>query len=227
MLTVLWLFTFKSAVSPSPSGRGGRGERAMRYTPTMSDRYLHEGETLLCNRRSSLAVLVVNVLRGILEGLITGAILSVALAITLLLTQNSAPVLWMYIALFAVCLLVILLQRIHVWREATFRVTTERILVANPQAFFHSPLITIKWPQYQECEAGHRRFLDVFFFARPLHIRYGTADAKYTAKFPSLGYAEDLKHYLDKVDAAVRKNETGMLRPFVAKGRGKRDADIL
>lgn len=191
----------------------------------MSDRYLHEGETLLCNRRSSFAVLIVNLLRGILEGVIMGSILSAALAITLVFTQNAPSVLWMYVALFVVCLAIILLQRIHIWREATFRVTTERILVANPQAFFHVPLTTIKWPQYQESEPGRRSFLDIFFFARPINIRFGTADAKYTAKFPSLGYAEDLKHYLDKVDAAVRKNETSSLKPFVARPRGKRDAE--
>ena len=189
----------------------------------MSDRYLHEGETLLCSRRSSPAVLIMSILRTLLETLIVGAILNVVLAITLLIGFSTSMALWMYVSVFAVCFALILFQHVSIWHEAVFRVTTERILIANPQAFFHAPLTTIKWPQYQECEIDHRHFLDIFFFARPLKIRYGTADARYEAKFPSLRYAEDLKHYLDKVDAAIRKNDTTSLRPFVAMPRGKRD----
>lgn len=193
------------------------------YTFPVSEKYLHEGETLLCSRRSSLAVLILIVLRGVFETLIVGAIISVALAVTFILALETTLVLWMYIAIFVACLVVILFQRISIWREAEFRVTTERILISNPRAFFHAPLVTVKWPQYQECEVDHRGLLDVFFFARPIKIRYGTADARYEAKFPSLRYAEDIKHYLDKVDAAVRRNDLASLRPFVAKPRGKRD----
>ncbi len=189
----------------------------------MHDRYLHEGETLLCDRRSSPAVLMILVAKSVLEALIVGAILSVALSVTLLLAFQVTLAVWMYAALFLGCLAVILFQHVHIWREATLRVTTERILLSNPTAFFHAPLVTVKWPQFQECEVDHRGLLDVFFFARPLKIRYGTADARYEAKFPSLRYAEDLKHYLDKVDAAIRKNDLTSLKPFIAKPRGKRD----
>ncbi len=191
----------------------------------MHDRYLHEGETLLCDRRSSAAVLIIALLRGVVETLIVGSILSVLAALSLILAFETTLAVWMYAAIFLICLAVIVFQRVHIWREATFRVTTERILLANPTAFFHAPLVTVKWPQYQECEVDHRGVLDVFFFARPLKIRYGTADARYEAKFPSLRYAEDLKHYLDKVDAAVRRNDLQSLKPFVAKPRGKRDAE--
>lgn len=189
----------------------------------MHDRYLHEGERLLCSRRSSPAVLIVSLLRGLLETLITGAILSVAIAITLLFAFATTLALWMYAAIFLVCLAGIVFQRVAIWREATLRVTTERILIANPMAFFHAPLTTVKWPQYQESEVDHRGPLDLLFLARPIRIRYGTADARYEAKYPSLRYAEDLKHYLDKVDAAVRRHDLATLRPFVARPRGKRD----
>lgn len=188
-----------------------------------AERFLHEGETLLCSRRSSLAALVVCILRSLLETVVTGAIASVALSIVLLLGFGASLALWMYAAIFGMCLVVILFQHVHTWREAAFRVTTERILVSNPYTFFHAPLTTIKWPQYQESEVGHRSFLDIFVLARPLNIRYGTADARYEAKFPSLRYAEDIKHFLDKVDAAVRRNEATNLKPFVAKPYGKRD----
>ena len=187
------------------------------------DRYLHEGETLLLSRRSSLSVLLLGILRALLETLIVGAIINVALTITLLFVFSGSMSLWMYVAIFVICFVAIFSQHVYIWREAMFRVTTERILIANPLTFFHAPLVTIKWPQYQECEVGHRHFLDVFFLARPLKIRHGTADAKDEAHFPSLRYAEDIKHYLDKVDSAIRKNDLTSIRPFVAKPRGKRD----
>ena len=189
-----------------------------------AERYLHEGEMLLCSRRSSPAVLIVCVLRSILEAVIVGAVLSVLLSILLLLAFETSLTLWMYAAIFGMSFVVILFQHVHIWNEAAFRVTTERILVSNPFTFFHAPLTTVKWPQYQESEVGHRSFLDIFFLARPLKIRYGTADARYEAQFPSLRYAEDLKHYLDKIDAAVRHGDVSALKPFGARPYGKRDA---
>lgn len=191
----------------------------------MHERYLHEGETLLCARRSSPAVLIIAIVRAVFEGLIAAAVVCVALAIAFLLAFESTLEIWMYAAVFLICMALALYQRIHIWREAEFRVTTERILVADPTAFFHSPLLTIKWPQFQECEVDHRHFLDLFFLARPLKIRFGTADARHEGKFPSLRYAEDIKHYLDKVDAAIRNGDVQNLRPFVAKPRGKRDLE--
>ena len=190
----------------------------------MHEKYLHEGETLLVSRRSSPAVLVMTGLRSLLEGGIAGVILSVSLSlIGAFAFETPVLALWLYLVMIILCIGLAFLQHVRTWNEARFRVTTERILIANPFTFFHAPLVTIKWPQYQESEVGHRHALDVFFLARPLKIRYGTADARYEASFPSLRYAEDLKHFLDKVDAAVRRNDAGSLRPFVAKPRGKRD----
>ena len=190
----------------------------------MHEKYLHEGEVLLASRRSSPAMVVVSVFRSLLEGGIAGVIVGVLLSVIAAFALDM-PILsfWIYTLVIALSIGMAFLQHVRIWNEARFRVTTERILVANPLAFFHAPLVTVKWPQYQESEVGHRHFLDVFFLARPLKIRYGTADARYVARFPSLRFAEDLKHFLDKVDAAVRRNDTASLRPFVAKGRGKRD----
>ncbi|MSR87404.1 hypothetical protein EXS70_04530 [Candidatus Peribacteria bacterium] len=189
----------------------------------MQDRYLHEGETLLCSRRSSPAVLILVLLWALFETVVAGAILSILLAAGLYFGLGTTIEWWMVSGVFVICLGVAVFQHVHIWREATFRVTTERILLANPVAFFHAPLATVKWPQYQECEVDHRHFLDIFFLARPIRIRYGTADARSEGKFPSLRYAEDIKHYLDKVDAAVRKGETATLKPFIARPRGQRD----
>ncbi len=184
--------------------------------------HLHDGEHLLCSMHSSVAALLHSIVRGLAEGLILGAVISLVIAIALFF-MNGAIAVWMIvIVLMLSCALVIYL-RWRSWKHGLIRVTTERILLASPYALFHAPLTTIKWPQYQECEAGHRHFLDLFFFARPLNFRYGTADAPHEAHFPSLRYAEDLKHYIDKVDSAFRRNETASLKPFVAKPRGKRD----
>lgn len=190
----------------------------------MHEKYLHDREMLLANRRASPAVLVICFFRSILEGGIAGVVLSVlGSMIGGFAFQMPILPLWTYGSLIGLCIVLALLQHVRIWNEARFRITTERILIANPLAFFHAPLTTIKWPQYQESEITHRQFLDPFFLARPLKIRYGTADARYEKAFPSLTFAQDLKHYLDKVDAAVRGNDLGSLTPFVAKRRGKRD----
>ncbi len=190
----------------------------------MHERYLHESEILLASRRSSPAVLIVGVFRSLLEGGIAGVLLSIVLSVIgAFAFATPVLLLWVYLLIITCSIGLTFLQHVRIWHGARFRVTTERILVANPFAFFHAPLTTVKWPQYQESEIGHRQSLDVFFLARPVKIRYGTADARYEAMFPSLRYAEDLKHYLDKVDAAVRRNDIASLRPFVARPRGKRD----
>ena len=199
---------------------------AFRYDWSMSERFLHEGEVLLCSRRSSPAVLVVLLLRGCIETFFTGFILVLLVAGTSTLALSMTPPMWLYLVIIVLTLMLIAAQRVRMWSHAAFRITTERILLGDPFAFFHAPVHTIKWPQYQESEAGSRGALDLFFLARPLVIRHGTADAKLTFTFPSLRYAEDLKHYLDKVDAAVRKNDVSSLRPFVAKPRGKRDGGV-
>ncbi len=186
----------------------------------MSDRYLHESERLLVNRRSSPALLIAMALRGLLEGLLFAMVLG-AVLVPLTGSLEAAMLPWAILGALAVAGIVA--WRVRRWRHATLRVTTERILVEDPRSFFHAPMKTIKWSQFQECEVGHRMLLDLFFLARPLRIRYGTADAKFEAQFPSLTYAEDLKHFFDKVDSAVRRNELQNLKPFVAKPRGKRD----
>ena len=191
----------------------------------MNDRYLHEGELLLCDRRSSPAMLILVLLRGLTDAIIVSAVCCVAILVASLMLSSSVA-LWLYVTLSLLIFILIEYQRFRRWNHSMMRVTTERILIENPRSFFHSPMHTIKWLQYQECEVDHRSFLDIFFLARPLRFRYGTADARYEATFPSLRYAEDLKHYLDKVDAAVRRNDVSSLKPFVAKPRGKRDVSL-
>jgi hypothetical protein len=191
----------------------------------MDDRaHLHDGETLLCSMHASGAGLLQDLLRGCIEGLFFGAIIGMAGAIAI------TAIGWSFGLVAGVVLLVlglalVIAQRVRLWLHTCFRVTTERLLVPAPGPLFHPPLHTIKWSQYQESHVGHRKAFDIFFFSRPLVIRYGTADANKEVRFPALRYAEDLKHYLDKVDSAVRRNDTASLKSFVAKPRGKRDVD--
>jgi hypothetical protein len=185
--------------------------------------FLHDGEKLLCSLRSSPAVLVVSVLRGFVDAVIADLFLSGAAFALFYFAWGIVLSWYAYGLLFLFCYGIVSFMRWNVWRHASLRITTDRILSQTPTSLFHPHLTTIKWPQYQESFLGTRNILDFFFRSRPLCIRYGTADAHKRSCFPSVIYAQDLKHYLDKVDSAVRKNLTSELRPFVSKPRGKRD----
>jgi hypothetical protein len=186
-------------------------------------RFLHEGERLLCTQGSTPAVFLYGIVRGLMETLVGLIIIMVGIGAVALFAGIDIP--WVLIAILAFILLCsILAQRYRIFRHAALRITTERILIGNPLHFFHAPEHTIKWPQYQESTVGRRSPMDLLFFSRPLRIRYGTADAKQEIAFPSLLYAEDLKHYLDKVDSLVRSGKGADLKPFIAKPRGKRDS---
>lgn len=192
-------------------------------------------------QRASPAALVRTLLRALLDTLIVWAGLAGLTAGISYYASQQFPSEWLFLALFIITCAVIALRRWQVWSHSAFRVTSERILLQSPLGFFHSPLRTIKWAQYQESYTGHqplespkhvkthddegsrRHFTDYFFAARPLCIRFGTPDAHQEACFPSLRYANDLKHYLDKVDSAVRRNDLPSVHPFVAKPKGKRD----
>jgi hypothetical protein len=190
----------------------------------MDDRlFLHDGEILLVNQRSSAAILLVSWVRGLLDAVILTIILSLIVVVAGYFGFEMIPAWYVYIILFVLSYLAVCWKRWKVWKHASLRVTSDRILVQTPTSLFHPHLTTIKWPQYQESFVGHRHFLDFFFQSRPLCVRYGTADAHSKSCFPSVTYAQDLKHYMDKVDSAVRKNQVALLKPFVAKPRGKRD----
>ncbi len=184
--------------------------------------HLHDGETLLCSVRASIAGLLSSLARGLLEGLLFGAIVGMAGAFGVAaLGWSFGP--WIGAALGVIALGYVLYHRVHLWKTTKLRITTERILVPEPGPFLHPPLHTVKWPQYQESHVGHKKPVDFLFGSNPLFIRYGTADAHKEVRFPSLRYAEDIKHYLDKVDSAVRRGDVASLKPFIAKPKGKRD----
>ncbi len=174
--------------------------------------------------RASPAVLASSLGRGFLEALGVTVALSIMLFGVILASGGALP-LWVPVLLLVPILGLIGWLRWRTWSHARFRATTERLLIQNPVALFHGELRTVKWPQYQESHTGHRGPLDLFFRARPICIRYGTADAQNEVSFPSVAYAQDLKHYLDKIDSAFRRNDASALHVFVAKPRGKRDTE--
>ncbi|TSC58270.1 MAG: hypothetical protein Greene041619_701 [Candidatus Peregrinibacteria bacterium Greene0416_19] len=185
-------------------------------------RFLHEGETLLCTIRPSAGNLCLSLLQGVFDALIGGIGLSVILFVIAAMNGWNVA-LWVYGLLLLIAYVIVLILRIRLWRHSSFRVTTERILMTSYPGLFLKRSPTIKWNQYQESHVGRRNAFDLLFASRPLCIRHGTPDAHVEACFPSLRYASDLKHYLDKVDSAVRKKEVATLRPFIAKPRGRRD----
>ena len=185
----------------------------------MDDRlHLHEGERLLLTVHASAGLFVRDVLRSILEATFAGAVLSVAGSLFLNLSVGVA---FAASALLLVVLLVFLRHR-H-WRHASLRITTERILLQSHGSLLSHPLHTIKWIQYQESLLGPRSPLDLLMGLRTIVIRYGNADSKLYVSFPGLRFGNDIKHFLDKVDSAVRRNQTDQVHDFVFKKRGQRD----
>ncbi len=189
----------------------------------MNDRaYLHDGEILLASQHASVSGLIHGVLRGLIEGLFFGAIVGIAAVLGLTALGGDFGV-WLGGALAVLAVVIVIAQRVRLWKHTTLRITSERILVPEVGSLLHPPLHTIKWPQYQESHTGHRHGLDALFLSKTLCIRYGTADAHKEVCFPSLRFAGDLKHFLDKVDSAVRRGDVDSVKPFVAKRKGKRD----
>lgn len=183
--------------------------------------YLHDAERVLCALRPSSGWLFLGLFRCLGHALLLG--ISAYIFMNLLLSIFSTapvgfPVLFLFLFL-AVFLLA--LRCIFLWRGAVFRVTTDRILLHFPQVFFRALPRTVKWAQYQESRVGRGNVFDLLFRARPLQIRYGSGEEDQFS-YPSLPCTADLKHYLDKVDSAIKGGRSAELKPFVLKRRGER-----
>lgn len=184
----------------------------------MDDRtFLHDREQLLVNLKPAGSVYIGDFFWGLIEGGVVGGLIAAIVWFTLV---QSLPLTGVIVALLAV---VAIVRRFNHLKHSSFRVTTERILILHHHSFFKEPLKTIRWDQYQESLLGKRTFLDALFRVRPIVIRYGNADSKDFAHFPSIPFTEDLKHYLDKALSLVRAGKANELKPFVLKKRGRRD----
>jgi len=203
--------------------------------------YLHDGELLYVQLHPTKAALIAQLTRFVC---LTAAV-GIAVAILLWFGLTAAGIrvhpLWLAPLPLVLAFLSGWVTHGH-WRAARFRVTNERILLeykdgilvhpmmpvaSDPKTAKRKPkaysLVTIKWNQYQESSLPAGSLIDTLIGARPLAIRYGSADGHMIAFFPSLPFAKDLKHYLDKVDSAVRRGQEAEVKPFVLKPRGQRD----
>jgi hypothetical protein len=191
----------------------------------MDDRsYLHDGERLLLRMGPGMPALLRGIARAVVEALVLGLLLSaVVIGGCWIIFDVALP--WYLGALFFVVAFSTLCWLRHgLWKRAAVRVTNDRILIQEPGPYSLKSLKTIKWSQYQESATKKGGVVDMLFGVKHLLVRYGTADAQRQAAFPCLPYATDIKHYLDKVDSAVRDGTVATVKAFVAKPRGKRDA---
>lgn len=168
-----------------------------------------------------VVVLIKRVLLTVVITLVLAALVALVVAAV---SDNTSPGTWLTVCTIAFALtgLPSALRQWLLWRQSLFRITTERIIMQYPVGLFSEFQKTIKWPQYQESYVGRGGFFSLLFGTRMLCIRYGGADGELTMCFPALRHAQDIKHFLDKVDSAVRHKDEQSLRPFVAKPRGKR-----
>lgn len=192
----------------------------------MDDRsYLHDGERLLLKMSPGVPVLVRGIARAFVEALVGGVIF------TLIVLGGF----WMAFDIFlpwqiGIGVALVLFGglswlRRSLWKQAALRVTNDRILLQEPGPFSLKSMKTVKWSQYQESATKKGGLLEMTFGVKHLIVRYGTADAQRSAMFPGLPFATDIKHFLDKVDSAVRDGKAAELKTFVAKPRGKRDVE--
>lgn len=191
----------------------------------MDDRsYLHDGERLLLRMGPGIPVLVRGIARALAESIAAGIALFALLLGLLWMTFDIALPWIASAATITTAFALLCWVRYGLWRKAAVRVTNDRILIQEPGPYSLKSLKTVKWSQYQESATKKGGVLDMIFGAKNLIVRYGTADAQRQAAFPCLPYATDIKHYLDKIDSAVRDGTVGQVKVFVAKPRGQRDA---
>jgi len=190
----------------------------------MADRiHLHDAEVLLYYTRPTGSLLVAGCLRGGVDALMAAGILYVAGGTAYWAAEGSFPDILWFISAFVLCLAGFSWAKYRQWARCSLSVTTERIMLDTPKGFSHVSSRTVKWPQFQESSVSSGGPLAVFWRSKTLCLRYGSSDAEVVLTFPSLRHAKDLKHYLDKADTLIRKNQIAELKPFVEKPRGQRD----
>ncbi len=188
-----------------------------------SHSHLYDSEQLLLSMHPGVALLVHGMLQAVVDAAVVTIVLALALVVSLWFSFEVLPPWYAYALIFVVAYGLIAWRKKALWSKASLRLTNDRILMQSPKRFGMESIKTIKWSQYQESFTEKGGILNALFGAKRLCVRYGTADAHRLTCFPSVGYAVDIKHYMDKVDSAVRAGKIGEIRPFVAKPKGRRD----
>jgi len=182
-----------------------------------SHHHLFDGEELLCEIQPSRWMLASSFFVGFVS---LSVVTVLASFITQVLVGEVVP--FFFVAGFGLAYGAFCFLKWKVWQHASFRITNKRILLLHPGGLIpKSSPKAIKWDRYQE-SALRSNIIHKVIRANTLDIYYGTAGAERQTSYPFLPFAEDLKHYLDKVDNAVREGAVQEVKPFVAKARGQR-----
>src|SRR3989344_3243042 len=197
--------------------------------------FLHTNERVLYRGRRSVGALLRGILRGFLQGVVTGIVLMGIGTAAFTLAGWDVSLLMLGIVV-SLCGALLALWQWRLWRETTLTITSQRIIVdgydlflgegnkeSRYRAFFKSAQQTIRFETYQESvfDGGP---VSTIINAGALTIRHGTAEASRKVTLTSLPFAQDLKHYLDKIQSLkVTKVPDPDLPAFVPARRGKRD----
>ena len=217
-------------LSAQPFGLRSRKAASFCYHHPMPEAsHQLSSERVLYRTNRSLGVLVLNLVRGTIFGLIVGAIVGGVIALFLSTEQGpawsvSVVVCFIFVAIF-------LWYHFLLWKRTTLTITSQRIVLRmqseSLRGLFGISTQTMQWATYQESvyEGALRHQL---CNTGTLSVRYGTADATRTLSVSGLPYAQDLKHYLDKIYTLQSEGVPYLNLPtFVRAKKGKRDTAVL
>ena len=185
----------------------------------------HENERTLFRTRRSYGALLIAFFHSLWQGSIAGVFVLLLVGGSWFLFFNEASEFLMLLIPATVALLA--WRRFAIWRDVTFTITSQRIISHQYHTLLKSSTSAIQWERYQgsEYEAG---LLDRLTNTGTLTIHYGTMDAAKNLKIIRLPWAQDLKHYMDKIQSLRAANTSDANLPqFVPKKKGKRDRAIL
>lgn len=201
--------------------------------------FQHEQEHVLYRSRRSVVALMRALLRGLLQGMVGGVVLGTILGFAAeAVFEEGAMV--SAVGSGMILLILLLFRQYQSWRATTLTVTSQRILVhgydlligegrmmKRHRSLFHALTHTVRWDTYQESIYEGGVFSHVCNLGT-LTIRHGTAEATRSVVIDLLPYAQDLKHYLDKLSSLRGVGTPDANMPtFVRARRGKRDKAVL
>lgn len=190
-----------------------------------SIRHQHEDERILFRTRRSYGALLIPLLHSVWQGTIAGTFALLIIGGSWYVFFGEASDYFMLIIPFTIILLA--WRRYVIWQNITFTITTKRIISHQYHSIFTSSTYAIQWDRYQGSEYAAGA-LDRLTNTGALTIQYGTMDAAKSLKIIRLPWAQDLKHYMDKLQSLRASNTPDINLPlFVPAKRGKRDRAVL
>jgi membrane protein YdbS with pleckstrin-like domain len=185
--------------------------------------HIQAAERTLYRTKRSLSVLGMMLFKSVWQGAIGGIFFGL-IAVAVISGEFSVPI---FSVVMILTILALSYRRQVIWKETTLTITTQRILYHRYDSLFKSSTHTINWDRYQDSTytAGA---LDRATNTGELTIHFGTAGAERTLEITKLTWAQDLKHYLDKIhNLKVMKQADINLPFFVPAKKGRRDKAVL